>query len=62
MPVLGVHRDRLDAIPGNVPDITRRPSGCTFRDRCPLATPECAVEPPALVEKRPDHTVACIHV
>ena len=62
MPTLGAHRERLDAIPGNVPDITRRPSGCTFRDRCPLATAECAVEPPALVAKRPDHTVACIHV
>jgi peptide/nickel transport system ATP-binding protein/oligopeptide transport system ATP-binding protein len=62
MPTLGAHRERLDAIPGNVPDITRRPSGCTFRDRCPLATTECALEPPALVEKRPDHTVACIHV
>jgi len=62
MPVLGAHRERLDAIPGNVPDITRRPSGCPFRDRCPLATAECAVEPPALVAKRPDHTVACIHV
>src|SRR4029434_6869902 len=62
MPTLGAHRDRLDAIPGNVPDITRRPSGCTFRDRCPLATAECAFEPPALVAKRPDHTVACIHV
>ena len=62
MPTLGAHRERLDAIPGNVPDITRRPSGCTFRDRCPLATVECALEPPALVAKRPDHTVACIHV
>jgi len=62
MPTLGAHRERLDAIPGNVPDITRRPSGCTFRDRCPLATTECALEPPALVPKRPDHTVACIHV
>jgi oligopeptide/dipeptide ABC transporter ATP-binding protein len=62
MPTLGAHRERLDAIPGNVPDITRRPSGCTFRDRCPLATDECAFEPPALVAKRPDHTVACIHV
>jgi oligopeptide/dipeptide ABC transporter ATP-binding protein len=62
MPTLGTHRERLDAIPGNVPDITRRPSGCTFRDRCPLATTECALEPPALVAKRPDHTVACIHV
>jgi oligopeptide/dipeptide ABC transporter ATP-binding protein len=62
MPTLGAHRERLDAIPGNVPDITRRPSGCAFRDRCPLATTECALEPPALVAKRRDHMVACIHV
>jgi peptide/nickel transport system ATP-binding protein len=62
MPTLGVHRERLEMIPGSVPDITRRPSGCSFRDRCPLATAECAVEPPALVEKGPAHTVACIHV
>ncbi len=62
MPVLGAHRDRLETIPGNVPDVTRRPSGCSFRDRCPLATPECAVAPPPLEAKRPDHTAACIHV
>jgi oligopeptide/dipeptide ABC transporter ATP-binding protein len=62
MPTLGVHRDRLETIPGSVPDITRRPSGCSFRDRCPLATAECAIEPPALVEKAPAHTAACIHV
>jgi peptide/nickel transport system ATP-binding protein/oligopeptide transport system ATP-binding protein len=62
MPVLGAHRDRLETIPGNVPDITRRPSGCSFRDRCPLATAECAVAPPPLEPKRPGHTAACIHV
>jgi oligopeptide/dipeptide ABC transporter ATP-binding protein len=62
MPTLGVHRERLDAIPGNVPDITRRPSGCSFRDRCPLAIPECAAAPPPLEAKRPDHTAACIRV
>jgi oligopeptide/dipeptide ABC transporter ATP-binding protein len=62
MPTLGVHRERLEAIPGTVPDITRRPSGCSFRDRCPLATPECAVAPPPLEAKRPAHTAACIHV
>ena len=62
MPTLGVHRERLDAIPGNVPDITRRPSGCSFRDRCPLAIPDCAVAPPPLATKRADHTAACIRV
>ncbi len=62
MPTLGAHRERLETIPGNVPDITRRPSGCSFRDRCPLATDECAVAPPPLEPKRPGHTAACIHV
>jgi oligopeptide/dipeptide ABC transporter ATP-binding protein len=62
MPALGVHRDRLEVIPGTVPDITRRPSGCAFRDRCSLATAECARIVPPLEPKRPDHTAACIHV
>jgi oligopeptide/dipeptide ABC transporter ATP-binding protein len=62
MPTLGAHRDRLEAIPGNVPDITRRPSGCAFRDRCEQATAECAAAPPPLVAKGAAHTVACIHV
>jgi oligopeptide/dipeptide ABC transporter ATP-binding protein len=62
MPTLGAHHERLEAIPGNVPDITRRPSGCSFRDRCSLATPECASAPPPLEAKRPDHRTACIHV
>jgi oligopeptide/dipeptide ABC transporter ATP-binding protein len=62
MPTLGVHRDRLEAIPGNVPDLTRRPSGCSFRDRCELSRAECAALPPPLEAKRPDHLVACIRV
>jgi peptide/nickel transport system ATP-binding protein len=61
MPVLGAHRERLAAIPGTVPDVGRRPSGCSFRDRCELATPECATAPPPLVDKGADHRVACIH-
>jgi peptide/nickel transport system ATP-binding protein/oligopeptide transport system ATP-binding protein len=62
MPTLGAHRERLETIPGNVPDITRRPSGCSFRDRCPLVIPDCAVAPPPLESKRPGHTAACIRV
>jgi oligopeptide/dipeptide ABC transporter ATP-binding protein len=62
MPTLGVHRERLETIPGTVPDITRRPSGCSFRDRCPLAIPECGRVVPPLEAKRPDHVVACIRV
>src|SRR5436309_3606901 len=34
--VVGMRRERLEAIPGQVPDLLHLPSGCAFRDRCPL--------------------------
>jgi len=61
MPTLGAHRERLEAIPGTVPDITRRPSGCSFRDRCAHATAECEPVPPPLERKGEQHLVACVH-
>jgi oligopeptide/dipeptide ABC transporter ATP-binding protein len=40
-------REPLLAIPGLVPNLLRLPSGCRFRDRCPLAMSRCAeAEPP----------------
>jgi oligopeptide/dipeptide ABC transporter ATP-binding protein len=61
MPSLGRRRDRLETIPGNVPDITRRPSGCSFRDRCGQVQADCAVTPPPLAARGADHRVACWH-
>jgi oligopeptide/dipeptide ABC transporter ATP-binding protein len=60
MPGIGGRRERLEAIPGQVPDLLHLPSGCAFRDRCPAAIADCARLPPALVEKRAGHLVACI--
>jgi oligopeptide/dipeptide ABC transporter ATP-binding protein len=60
MPVLGVHRDRLETIKGQVPSLTRLPSGCAFRDRCPLAIEACAAAVPPLEERLAAHPVACI--
>ncbi len=33
--------DRLVVIPGNVPDLNNRPSGCPFHPRCDQVMPEC---------------------
>jgi len=58
----GIHgrRERLEAIPGQVPDLLRLPSGCTFRDRCSREVPDCATIVPPLEEKAPRHRAACI--
>jgi peptide/nickel transport system ATP-binding protein len=60
MPSLGERRERLEAIPGQMPDLLRLPSGCAFRDRCPLAIEACAAAVPPLEEKRPRQLAACI--
>ncbi|GGP07803.1 ABC transporter ATP-binding protein [Oceanobacillus neutriphilus] len=47
---------------GDLPSPMNVPSGCPFRNRCPIATKECAEEVPAFEEKTDGHRVACIHV
>ena len=60
IPGVGGRRERLEAIPGQVPDLLRLPSGCSFRDRCPRVINECAMTVPPLMEKAPAHEAACI--
>lgn len=60
LPKVGVRcaDQRLKGIPGNPPLLLNPPTGCRFRERCPLACEKCKEEPP-FVEVEPGHQVAC---
>jgi peptide/nickel transport system ATP-binding protein len=52
-------RRRLKAIPGMVPSLGRRPSGCAFRERCERALEVCARVAPPLEPLRGGQLAAC---
>jgi peptide/nickel transport system ATP-binding protein len=60
LPEVGVRMSerRLTGIEGRPPSLLDPPSGCRFRDRCPLAFEKCAEEPP-FVEIAPGRHAAC---
>ncbi len=51
--------ERLQAIPGNPPNLLQLPPGCAFADRCSERLEQCATDQPGLVEAEPGHRVAC---
>ncbi|MFT4572410.1 MAG: oligopeptide/dipeptide ABC transporter ATP-binding protein [Hyphomicrobiaceae bacterium] len=60
VPRLGGERGELATIPGTVPALDALPSGCRFRDRCPLAEAECAEKDPALHDFGNGRSAACL--
>ena len=54
-------KDRLETIPGVVPNLISPPSGCRFHPRCKRATSVCSSKEPELVELESGHFVACHH-
>ena len=50
---------RLSEIPGIVPNLKQRLSGCVFAERCASATDLCRSVAPALELKAPRHIAAC---
>jgi oligopeptide transport system ATP-binding protein len=60
VPVPDPERARpVDVLAGEVPSPMRRPSGCHFHTRCPLAEERCRREVPQMREVQPDHFAAC---
>lgn len=51
--------ERLEAIPGTVPNLITPPSGCRFHPRCPFAMDVCRQKIPELKEIEDGHFVAC---
>ena len=50
---------RLQAIPGAVPDAEQIPPGCSFHSRCPRADGICSREIPSTVDFGQGHSAAC---
>jgi peptide/nickel transport system ATP-binding protein len=63
VPVLGLVKDRLETIPGIVPDLVDLPPGCRFAPRCGAKLryelTVCTEKEPDLLEVRPGHSVRC---
>ena len=59
IPRLGREGERLDVIPGNVPNPLEFPAGCKFHPRCSMAEDRCRTDEPALREIHPGHFSAC---
>ncbi len=49
----------LPTIPGDLPDLHVRPTGCIYAPRCPHATRRCEQEQPVSIDVSPGHDVCC---
>lgn len=63
IPVLGKIKDRLDVIPGSVPNLINLPPGCKFAPRCRARVENnlqiCTEVDPDLIHVLPKHAVRC---
>ena len=62
-PVLGKVREKLDVIPGSVPNLVNLPVGCRFAPRCHARVSHnlgiCTEKEPDLIQTGEGHTVRC---
>lgn len=62
-PVLGNLKDRLEVIPGSVPNLVNLPPGCRFAPRCRAREEHslqiCTIQAPELEQTEAEHKVRC---
>jgi len=56
----GMRGQRLEAIPGAPPDLSDKPTGCSFAARCKFAQAACTAAVPDLRSTGADHLVRCV--
>ena len=59
VPSLALRKEKLEVIPGTIPNLVDPPSGCRFHPRCEYAKDVCAKKIPPLIEVESGHYVAC---
>jgi oligopeptide/dipeptide ABC transporter ATP-binding protein len=63
IPILGKLKDRLEVIPGSVPNLVNLPPGCRFAPRCKAMVEHglkiCTQTKPDLIDFEPGHKVRC---
>jgi oligopeptide/dipeptide ABC transporter ATP-binding protein len=63
IPILGEIKEKLDVIPGTVPNLVDLPPGCRFAPRCQARVKHalrlCTEQDPPLEEVKPGHKVRC---
>ncbi|GAB4433298.1 MAG: ABC transporter ATP-binding protein [Anaerolineales bacterium] len=59
IPVLGKLKERLEVIPGSVPNLVNLPPGCRFAPRCKAVMDICTQKKPDLIDYKPGHKVRC---
>ena len=61
VPTLTTSIEKMEPIAGQSPDPVNIPSGCSYRQRCPLATELCQISDPDAMEVGENHVAFCHH-
>ncbi|MBW6462988.1 MAG: ABC transporter ATP-binding protein [Firmicutes bacterium] len=59
LPRIDEIKDRLQVIPGTVPDLSSLPQGCKFHPRCNFAMEKCRMEEPHITNLGENRSVSC---